>query len=206
MMSRATYDRYFDDPGVDTLGLYLDDGVSADDVVASIKALSAGRQVIRVDSNVRIRELSLEIFDQTFVITNVLYWLAMGVAFIGILSTLMSLQLERRREIGLLRAVGATRRQTRTMIMGEATLMGIIGGVCGLVAGVGLVMIFVVTYGSNSWGVTFPLWPAAFDAALPAFASGMVGLILAPFIAAGAAWLPARRILREQPVESLIIE
>ena len=116
MMSRATYDRLFDDDGVDTLGLYLAEGVSADDVVTEVQALSAGRQEIRVDSNVRIRELSLEIFDQTFVITNVLYWLAMGVAFIGILSAMLALQLERARELATLRALGMTPRQVGGMI------------------------------------------------------------------------------------------
>ena len=72
MISRNNYDRYFNDDGIDSLGLYLADGTDVDDVIAAVKSASDGRQQLRVDSNARIRDLSLEIFDQTFVITDVL--------------------------------------------------------------------------------------------------------------------------------------
>jgi putative ABC transport system permease protein len=67
------------DDGIDSLGLYLADGVSADTVIEQIKALSAGRQELYISSNVSLRELSLLIFDRTFVITDILYWLTLGV-------------------------------------------------------------------------------------------------------------------------------
>ena len=86
MMSRATYARHFDDDNIDSLGLYLADGVSADAVVERVRALSEGRQRLYVNSNAGLREESMRIFDRTFVITDILYWLTLGVAFIGILA------------------------------------------------------------------------------------------------------------------------
>ncbi|MBT8107028.1 MAG: ABC transporter permease, partial [Gammaproteobacteria bacterium] len=120
LMSRDNYDRHFADDGIDTLGLYLADGINVDEVIAAVRTLGAGRQSLRVDSNARIRELSLEIFDQTFVITDVLYWLALGVAFIGILGAMLALQLERAREFALLRALGMTPRQVGGMVTAQS--------------------------------------------------------------------------------------
>ncbi len=108
MMSRRTFDENFDDPGVDSIGLYLEAGVDSDVMIASVRGVSEGRQSLIISSNERIRDMSLGIFDRTFVITNVLYWLAVGVAVIGILGAMLALQLERAKEFGVLRALGMT--------------------------------------------------------------------------------------------------
>ena len=107
-MSRRTYDIFFDDPTINSIGIYLEDGADSDRVIENIRQVSAGRQSLIVSSNARIREISLNIFDRTFIITDVLYWLAVGVAVIGILGAMLALQLERARELGVLRAIGMT--------------------------------------------------------------------------------------------------
>ena len=191
MMSRATYDRYFDDPGVDTLGLYLDDGVSADEVVATIKALSAGRQEIRVDSNVRIRELSLEIFDQTFVITNVLYWLAMGVAFIGILSAMLALQLERARELATLRALGMTPGQVGGMIALQSGGIGLLSGVAAIPLGVVMAWVLIDVINRRAFG-----WQIDMSVAPGILATSVVFAVLTAVLAG---LYPARRAARSEP-------
>ena len=61
-----------------------------------------------ISANKDLRRGALEIFDRTFVITDVLRLLAVAVAFVGVLSALMALQLERARELGVLRANGLT--------------------------------------------------------------------------------------------------
>ena len=99
-MSRSTYDRHYDDPAIDSLGFYLSATTAVDDFIASIEAMADGRQALRVNSNQRIRELSLDIFDRTFIITDVLYWLAVGVAFIGILGAMLAMQLEQLTRLG----------------------------------------------------------------------------------------------------------
>ena len=191
MMSRATYDRYFDDPGVDTLGLYLEDGVNADAVVARIRALSAGRQEIRVDSNVRIRELSLEIFDQTFVITNVLYWLAMGVAFIGILSAMLALQLERARELATLRALGMTPGQVGGMIALQSGGIGLLSGVAAIPLGVVMAWVLIEVINRRAFG-----WQIDMNVAPGILATSVVFAVLTAVLAG---LYPARRAARSEP-------
>lgn len=123
--------------------------------------------------------------------------IAVLAAALGILNTTMMSVQERQHEMGLMRAIGATRSQVRNVVMGEAALMGLVGALIGLLAGAGMTIIFVVTYGGNSTGLTdMPLWSTAFEVLQPALITGIVGLIAAPLIAALAAWFPARNILR----------
>jgi len=161
MVSRANYDRYFDDDGVDTLGLYLSPGIDVDGVIANIKAISEGRQRLRVDSNARIRDLSLEIFDQTFVITDVLYWLATGVAFIGILAAMLALQLERAREFGMLRALGMTPRQVGSMVTVQTSVIGLLSGLAAIPLGVVMawVLIKVINRRAFGWQIDMAIEP-----------------------------------------------
>ena len=174
MISRSNYDRYFDDGGIDTLGLYLSDGTDIDAVIANIVAVSEGRQRLRVDSNARIRDLSLEIFDQTFVITDVLYWLATGVAFIGILGAMLALQLERAREFGMLRALGMTPRQVGGMVTVQTSLIGLLSGVAAVPLGVVMawVLIKVINRRAFGWQIDMAIAPSILLSAV-AFAIGV---------------------------------
>ncbi len=191
MMSRVTYERYFDDDGVDTIGLYLESGVRADDIVARVQALSVGRQNIRVDSNARIRELSLDIFDQTFVITNVLYWLAMGVAFIGILSAMLALQLERARELATLRALGMTPRQVGSMITLQSGGIGLLSGLAAIPLGLVMAWVLIEVINRRAFG-----WQIDMSVA-PGILASSVAFAVITAILAGI--YPARRAARSEP-------
>jgi putative ABC transport system permease protein len=142
LMNRRTYDRYFDDRGIDSVGLFLDAEADLDAVIDRLHAVSRGRQSIAISSNARIREMSLSIFDRTFVITNVLYWLAVFVAVIGILGAMMALQLERAKEFGVLRAVGMTPRETGVLVSVQSVFMGLVAGLAAVP--VGLIMAWVL--------------------------------------------------------------
>src|SRR5262249_22210739 len=85
-----------------------------------------------------LREASLEVFDRTFAITSVLRVLATVVAVIGILSALMALQLERTRELGVLRAQGFTPGEVWRLVMAETGLLGVIAGGLAGPGGVGV--------------------------------------------------------------------
>jgi hypothetical protein len=90
------------------------------------------------------------------------------------------------------------------VVMGEAALMGFVGAIVGLVAGAGMTIIFVVTYGGNSVGITdMPLWSTAFEMLRPTVITGLVGLLVTPLIAAVAAWFPMRRVLQGTAIETL---
>ncbi|MBT8082530.1 MAG: FtsX-like permease family protein [Gammaproteobacteria bacterium] len=168
MISRDNYDRYFNDDGIDTLGLYLADGVDVDDVIATVRAVSDGRQRLRVDSNARIRDLSLEIFDQTFVITDVLYWLAIGVALIGILGAMLALQLERAREFALLRALGMTPGQVGGMITAQTGVIGLLSGAAAIPLGLIMawVLIKVINRRAFGWQIDMEVAPGILASAL----------------------------------------
>ena len=161
MMSRATYDRSFSDAGIDSLGLYLDDDSDADEIIDRVYALAAGRQSIRVASNAGIREESLRIFDRTFVITDVLYWLTLGVAFIGILSAMLALQLERAREFATLRALGMTPRQVGGMITAQTGVIGLLSGLAAIPLGIVMayVLIKVINRRAFGWQIDMTVAP-----------------------------------------------
>ncbi|MDZ7769422.1 MAG: ABC transporter permease [Woeseiaceae bacterium] len=89
LVSRRLYDRFWDDPAVDSLGIYLEPDADAQRVQARLRAAAGDRAVLSVRSNRDLRQRSLEIFDRTFIITHVLYWLAVGVAVIGILGAML---------------------------------------------------------------------------------------------------------------------
>jgi putative ABC transport system permease protein len=161
MMSRQTYDRHFGDPGVDSIGIYLQDGVDADDVMAAMEAISRDHQELSINSNAKIRDLSLEIFDRTFVITDVLYWLAIGVAFIGILGAMLALQLERARELAVLRALGMTPLQLGGMITLQTSVIGLLSGLASIPLGLAMayVLIEVINRRAFGWQIDMAVAP-----------------------------------------------
>jgi putative ABC transport system permease protein len=142
--------------------------------------------------------------DSLLASMNGVLLLAILAAALGVVNTSIISVTERRQELGLLRALGCTQRQVRAIVAGEAAIMGVIGGALGLIAGAGLTVIFVTVNGGNSMGVyDLPLWASAGRSVQPALLIGLVGLILAPMIAAAAAWLPTRSILHGSPVQIL---
>lgn len=157
LMSRATYDRFWADRGVDSLGLYLHEAADVDATLTRIRALSQGRQALRMSSNRDIRELSLAIFDRTFIITDVLYWLAVGVAVIGILGAMLALQLERARELAVLRALGMTPGQLAVMVVGQTGLIGLLSGLAAIPLGLVMAWVLIDVINRRSFGWQMPI-------------------------------------------------
>jgi putative ABC transport system permease protein len=195
LMSRNVYDRHFDDDRVESVGLYLADGTDPEAVMARIAELGEGRQDIRFDSNARIRELSLEIFDRTFIITDVLYWLAVGVAFIGILGAMLALQLERGRELAVLRALGMTPSQLGTMITTQTAVIGLLSGIAAVPLGIMMayVLIEVINRRAFGWQIDMSVAP---DILLSAIAFAIGAALLAGLY-------PAWRAAQSQPAAAM---
>ncbi len=121
-----------------------------------------------IGSNRALREGTLAIFDRTFAITAVLQLLATIIAFIGILSALMALQLERSRELGMLRANGLTPVQLWGLVLGQTSLIGLAAGLLAAPLGLtlGLVLIYVINRRSFGWSLDLSLEPTLFLQAL----------------------------------------
>jgi len=157
MMSRTTYTRVYDDRGVSGLAFYAEKGRDVDTLIADMRAATAGLQDVLIRSNRALRETSLTVFDRTFTITTVLRLLALVVAFIGVLSALMALELERRREMGVLRATGMTPPQVGGYVTLQTGLMGTIAGVLSLPLGYVLAYVLVFVINKRSFGWTLQL-------------------------------------------------
>jgi putative ABC transport system permease protein len=94
LMSRATFMRYWKDGGITTIGVYAAAGTDPVELRRRLDRAASGDQALSINDAASIRKLSLEVFDRTFTITNVLRLLAVVIAFVGILSALMAIQLE----------------------------------------------------------------------------------------------------------------
>ncbi len=164
MMGQSLYRQLWQDDTVASMGLFLADGVDIDKIIAEMETAVAGRQDLLIQSNRALRAGSLEIFDRTFAITAALRLLAIIVAFIGVLSALMSLQLERSRELGVLRATGMTTRQLWALTLLETGLMGTAAGLLAIPVGYALawILIYVINVRSFGWTLTMQLDPAYF--------------------------------------------
>jgi putative ABC transport system permease protein len=180
LIDNDLYTQYWHDDRIASVGVFVDPGVDVEQVVSDIKTTFQSQQSLLVQSNRSLREGSLEIFDRTFAITNALRLLAVIVAFIGVLSTLMSLQLERTREIGILRATGMTPRQLGSMTLLETGMMGTMAGVFAMPLGYALawILIYVINVRSFGWTLQMSLkasyfWQALLVAIVAALLAGI---------------------------------
>ncbi len=180
-------DGLFDLAGASEVDLFVAASVTdgADDaaVASVIDGLAAQYPQLTFDTADAFQQQFESIIDNSLVAINVLLALAVIIALIGIANTLALSVHERTRELGLLRAVGMTRRQTRRMIRWEAVLVALFGAVLGVATG--------VVFG---WGAVSAMPADTFGGSLrvPAVDIAVV-VVLAALATLVAAWLPARR-------------
>jgi putative ABC transport system permease protein len=157
VMSRRTYDRFWDDRAISALALYAAPDADVARLMATLRDRAAGGQAVIIRSNRALRDASLEIFDRTFAITSVLRLLIIAVAFVGVLSALMALQLERAREHGVLRVLGLTPGQVWGVVIAQTGLMGVVAGLLAIPVGIMLAAVLVFVINRRSFGWTMPL-------------------------------------------------
>jgi putative ABC transport system permease protein len=198
LMADEVYRRHWNDTGISAIALFVAPDVDVDGKVAELRGVFAGEAELVIRSNRGTRQGALEVFDRTFAITVALQILATLVAFIGILSTLMSMQLERMREIGVLRASGMTRSQLWQLTLLQTGLLGSSAGLVAMPTGyiLALVLIYIINLRSFGWTLTMQLQPGEF---LQAFAVALVAALLAGLY-------PAWRMGRIQPAEAVRME
>jgi len=190
MMDNATMTRHFGEQRPTGLTVYLRDGTRAAAVRAQLLDRLGGVAGVFIHTNRSLREEVLRIFDSTFAITYALQAIAIVVALLGIIGTLMTLVIERRRELGILRAIGAGRGQVRAMIVAEAAMLGAIGQVAGAGLGVllALVLVYVVNFQSFGWTIHLAIpWTSLLQ---------MAALVIATTLLAGL--YPAQRAMKQQ--------
>jgi putative ABC transport system permease protein len=182
VIDRADYVASTGDRNVNDAAVYLRPGVTPASAMEAIRALPGGAQ-LDIAAPPEIREASLAIFDRSFAVTYGMEAVAVLVGLFGLSSSLGALVLARRREFGVLRHVGVTRGQVRTMLAVEGGLLAMLGAVAGLVAGgaISLVLVYVVNRQSFHWSME--LHPPY--GLLLALASILLGLAIATAVASG---------------------
>ncbi|MEL7060138.1 MAG: FtsX-like permease family protein, partial [Acidobacteriota bacterium] len=193
LIPRRAYDRHWSDRGVQSLGLFVEPTNAADRVAEALRTAAGPEVTVMV--NRELRALSLDIFDRTFRITAVLRLLAIGVAFVGVLSALMALQLERRRELGVLRALGMTPAQVWGLVTAQTALLGVVAGLVAAPFGVLLAaqLVHVINKRSFGWTLEMTVDPAILGQAL----------LLAVIAALAAGIYPAHKMARARPADAL---
>jgi len=194
LMDRQTMLRYLPDPAPSNLAIYVAPDASVETVRAEITQAAAGYRVL-LFSNRDLRTEAIRIFDRTFAITYALEAVAVIVAVMGIAGALLALVIDRRREIGLLRFLGAAAGQVRKQILVEAGLLGLLANLAGLVLGfaLSLDLIYVINKQSFGWTIRFH-WPIA-------VLLGAISVVYAATVLAGL--YPAQVAVRLNPLEAV---
>jgi putative ABC transport system permease protein len=175
MFGRALYDRAWSDDAVTAVSLHAAPGMALEELTAAVRQAIAEVPNARVRSSRGLRTESLEVFDRTFLITGVLRLLAVVVALVGVLSALMALQLDRERELGVLRALGLTPAQLWAVVGSQTAVLGLIAGLLAVPMGwiMALIMVRVINLRSFGWTIDLRTEPGPFVAALALAAGSM---------------------------------
>ena len=135
LMDRSVFVRYWRDDFVNVFRVYLAAGSDASDVKRRILERYAGERQVFVLTNSEVRDYIIRITDQWFALTSVQIAVAVLVAILGIVNTLTVSITDRRRELGVLRAVGGLAGQIRRTIWMEALSIGVLGLILGFAFG-----------------------------------------------------------------------
>ena len=181
--------------------LYVDsDGQISDEQLKSAIAEAVGADTYKLQT---ADEFIEENRDEVGQVLDILQYVLLGFAGIALLvgiflivNTFSMLVAQRTREIGLMRAIGASRRQVNRSVLFEAALLGVIGSVIGVGAGVGLAVGLMAIM--SAIGVELNTDDLTVAASVP-----VVGIVLGVLVTLLAAYIPARRAARISPMAAL---
>ena len=151
----ARYIELTGDRSATTAALWLDPGADEQSVRERVQRAVANGDRLELATPGEIRALSLRVFDRTFAVTYALELAGVAIGLVGLSSAFGALVLARRREFGVLRHIGMTRRQIATMLATEGFVTAGLGVGVGIVLGgaISLILIYVVNRQSFHWGM-----------------------------------------------------
>jgi putative ABC transport system permease protein len=185
---------WFDRPAATSLQITPDASVNANRLLADVRrAVPAPNYVYSGRAALAGLEAPLH---QSMFIANAVWIIVVFVAAVALFNTLTLSVLERRREIGVLRAMGTSRRFTLRMILAEAAAIGVVGGVCGLLFGLTDQWLYSLVSGDMmNFTVEFRPSPMALVFTAGALAISLLGSLP-----------PARRAARLNIIEAVGVE
>lgn len=181
-LSRHTWRAHWPDEAMSVLGIHLVNQAEADTVIEALRSAAGPERSLHIQSNLQLRQNSLEIFDRTFAITRALRLLALLTAFFGVLTALSAIGHERMRELAALRAIGLRVGEIRGSVLLQTALLGLAAGLLAVPLGwmQGWMLLHVINQRAFGWTLENhagwvllwqPLWlalPTAILAGLPA--------------------------------------
>jgi putative ABC transport system permease protein len=187
-IDRNAYLALWKDTRVDNLWIYAAPG---SDVVALRKRVTSAlgtEQPLMVLANAAFKEGVMEIFDRSFLLTHALEAIAILVALFGVANTLAVSVVDRARELGILRALGATRTQLNTVFLIEAALVGASASVLGVLGGAlsSLYMVKELLRLEMGWRIDWHASPW----------TTLMVVVVAQLVALIACWFPIRAAAR----------
>jgi len=173
------YKKYWQDTSINGIGIYIDkkSGVTGPQLQALLRPKIAPYGDYLIKSNQELREQIFRIFDQTFSVTYILQTIGIIISALGIFLSLTIFVTERRREISILRAVGASQRQIEALVLWEAAIIGLLGSFLGIIAGLVLAYIlsFVINVSFFGWTISWATpWPFLLTLPLAVIAAALI--------------------------------
>jgi putative ABC transport system permease protein len=160
MMDRRWIREFWQDDQVEATNLFLERGASVSEVAAAVRRelgdLPGAEGGFFVSANEALKEEVRGILRATLGVSKAAETISLVVAVLGVIGTMLAAVLDRTREIGVLRAIGATRRQVLAAIVAEAAFLGLASVLVGLVSAVPTAMILMNAVGFEATGWTIP--------------------------------------------------
>jgi putative ABC transport system permease protein len=195
IFSMDVYQKFWGDKEIVAAAVVLEPGQDIQSNTDELKTALSGFQNLLVRPNQALRRDTLEIFDRTFAITSALHMMTTLVAFVGILSAMMSLQLEKQRQLGIMKAIGLTARQVWGLVALETGLLGAVAGIFAMPTGFVLALILVYIINRRSFG-----WTLQLDLSIEPFIWALIISVLATLLAG---LYPAIRIIQRNTADSI---
>jgi putative ABC transport system permease protein len=194
-MDISQFRRYWQDTHLNAVRLYLKDPGKVPEMQARLQEKYGGRYRLLTLSHRELRRGILKIFDETFALTYALEGVAVLVAIFGIITTFLVLIMERERELALLQAIGASRRQILGMVLTESGLASFLSFILGASCGSALSLLLIKVINKQAFGWTIQLhWvPGIY----------WQSLVLVMSLGLGAAAYPAWRAIQPHLAEIL---
>jgi putative ABC transport system permease protein len=181
-IDETQYREHWGDDAIDSVAVYVDPAAKVDTVAADIrKTLGGAGAAIFVTETETVRHNLLDSLEDTFSYSRAVEIITLFIALMGVIGTMIAAVMDRAREIGMLRAIGATSRQVAASILVESSFLGF----CAVVAGIGLgvlqclLFLKTVLVVGTGWHLdfVFPWASAARISALVLVTSGLSGAL-----------------------------
>lgn len=169
------------DPRIDSIDVFVAPDAREKEVAERLRAHIGGGEALFVT---RAKELRTELagtVERSFRYARSIEWVALVIALMGVLGTMLAVVLDRTGELGTLRAIGASRGQVAAAVTAEAAVLGFAAAVLGVAAGalLGAVLVHGIVAPGTEWDLTyvFPTADALRIAALVVITAALAGLL-----------------------------